>query len=182
MVVTDAEGTSALVVDDDAVFRRVLASALTCRGFSVVTAESAEDAVALARLQTPEYAVVNLNLPGDSGLILIRNLLALNPATRAIVLTGYASITTAVEAIKLGAVNDLAKPADMDQVLAAFTTPEGNCEVPVNDRPLSVNRLEWGHIQRILRENDGSISATARQLRMHRRTLQRKLHKRPAKF
>jgi two-component system response regulator RegA len=108
-------------------------------------------------------------------------LLALEPATRIVVLTGYASIATAVAAIKLGAVNYLPKPADADQVVAAFAAAGGDALMPVNARPLSVNRLEWEHIQRVLRDNGGNISATARQLGMHRRTLQRKLAKRPVR-
>lgn len=135
-----------------------------------------------ARVAPPEYAVVDLNLAGDSGLGLIPDLLALDPGVRIVVLTGYASLATAVEAIKLGAVNYLAKPADADQVLAAFAATGGDPAVPVNARPLSVSRLEWEHIQRVLRDNDGNISATARQLGMHRRTLQRKLTKRPVKL
>ena len=176
-----AERSSLLLVDDDATFCRVLGLAWSRRGFVVATAHSSAAALRQARLEPPEYAVVDLNLAGDSGLSLIPDLLALDPATRIVVLTGYASIATAVEAIKLGAVNYLAKPADADQVAAAFATTGGDCGVPVSARPLSVNRLEWEHIQRVLRDNDGNISATARQLGMHRRTLQRKLAKRPVR-
>ncbi len=177
-----AERSSLLLVDDDATFCRVLGLALSRRGFVVAAAHSSAAALQRARLEPPEYAVVDLNLAGDSGLSLIPDLLALDPATRIVVLTGYASIATAVEAIKLGAVNYLAKPADTDQVLAAFAITTGDPTAPLNSRPLSVNRLEWEHIQRVLRDNDGNISATARQLGMHRRTLQRKLAKRPVKF
>lgn len=114
-------------------------------------------------------------------MLLIPGLLALEPATRILVLTGYASIATAVEAIKLGAVNYLPKPADADQIVAALAATGGAAGAAINQRPLSVNRLEWEHIQRVLRDNDGNISATARQLGMHRRTLQRKLAKRPVR-
>lgn len=176
-----AECSSLLLVDDDTTFCRVLGLALNRRGFAVVTAHGGAEALERARVEPPEYAVVDLNLAGDSGLSLIPDLLALDPATRIVVLTGYASIATAVEAIKLGAVNYLAKPADADQVLAAFAASGGDSGVPVSARPLSVNRLEWEHIQRVLRDNDGNISATARQLGMHRRTLQRKLAKRPVR-
>ncbi|MDG4597948.1 MAG: response regulator transcription factor [Candidatus Contendobacter sp.] len=176
-----AERSSLLLVDDDGTFCRVLGLALNRRGFAVVTAHGSAEALERARVEPPEYAVVDLNLAGDSGLSLIPDLLALDPATRIVVLTGYASIATAVEAIKLGAVNYLAKPADADQVLAAFAASGGDSGVPVSARPLSVNRLEWEHIQRVLRDNDGNISATARQLGMHRRTLQRKLAKRPVR-
>ena len=176
-----AECSSLLLVDDDTTFCRVLGLALNRRGFAVVTAHGGAEALERARVEPPEYAVVDLNLAGDSGLSLIPDLLALDPATRIVVLTGYASIATAVEAIKLGAVNYLAKPADADQVLAAFVATGGDSGVPVSARPLSVNRLEWEHIQRVLRDNDGNISATARQLGMPRRTLQRKLAKRPVR-
>lgn len=173
---------SLLLVDDDPTFCRVLGLALSRRGFAVATAHGSAAALQQARAAPPEYAVVDLNLAGDSGLGLIPNLLALDPGVRIVVLTGYASLATAVEAIKLGAVNYLAKPADADQVLAAFAVTPGDPAAPINTRPLSVNRLEWEHIQRVLRDNDGNISATARQLGMHRRTLQRKLTKRPAKL
>lgn len=174
--------SSLLLVDDDATFCRVLGLALSRRGFAVATAYDSATAVRLAGVDPPEYAIVDLNLAGDSGLLLIPQLLALEPATRIVVLTGYASIATAVEAIKLGAVNYLPKPADADQVVTAFTVSGGAALPPINARPLSVNRLEWEHIQRVLCDNNGNISATARQLNMHRRTLQRKLAKRPVKF
>ena len=174
--------SSLLLVDDDPTFCRVLGLALNRRGFAVAAAHGSVVALEQARIEPPEYAIVDLNLAGDSGLSLIPDLLALNPAIRIVVLTGYASIATAVEAIKLGAVNYLAKPADADQILAAFVATAGDPAAPVSDRPLSVNRLEWEHIQRVLRDNDGNISATARQLGMHRRTLQRKLIKRPVKL
>ena len=177
-----SEPACLLLVDDDATFCRVLGLALSRRGFTVATAHDCAAALQLAQGTTPDYAVVDLNLAGDSGLSLIPQLLALDSMTRVVVLTGYASIATAVEAIKLGAVNYLAKPADADQVLAAFAATRGNPAASVSLRPLSVNRLEWEHIQRVLRENDGNISVTARQLGMHRRTLQRKLAKRPVKF
>jgi two-component system response regulator RegA len=182
MAVTDlTDRPSLLLVDDDDTFCRVLGLALSRRGFAVATAYDSATAVRLAAVDPPEYAVVDLNLAGDSGLLLIPKLLALEPATRIVVLTGYASIATAVEAIKLGAVNYLPKPADADQVVTALTASGGDVLMPVNARPLSVNRLEWEHIQRVLCDNSGNISATARQLGMHRRTLQRKLTKRPVK-
>lgn len=177
-----AEPPSLLLVDDDPVFCRVLSLALSRRGFKVTVAHGGATALQQAQLDPPEYAVVDLNLAGDSGLELIPRLLDLNSAIRIVVLTGYASLATAVEAIKLGATNYLAKPADADEVLAAFGTQLGTLAVPISSRPLSVNRLEWEHIQRVLHDNDGNISATARQLGMHRRTLQRKLAKRPVKL
>lgn len=176
------EGSSLLLVDDDVTFCRVLAQALTRRGFIVAAAHDSGAALQTAQTDPPEYVVLDLNLAGDSGLMLIPELLAVEPATRIVVLTGYASIATAVKAIKLGAINYLPKPADADQILAAFAVNSGDPAIPLSARPLSVNRLEWEHIQRVLHDNCGNISATARQLNMHRRTLQRKLGKRPAKL
>ena len=177
-----AESSSLLLVDDDPTFCRVLAQALTRRGFAVSTTHTSATALLAAQADPPEYVVLDLNLAGDSGLMLIPELLTVESAIRIMVLTGYASIATAVEAIKLGAVNYLPKPADADQILAAFTVNGGDPAMPINARPLSIKRLEWEHIQRLLHDNDGNISVTARQLNMHRRTLQRKLAKRPAQF
>ena len=112
-------------------------------------------------------------------LVLVKHLMELDRNTRIVVLTGYASITTAVEAVKLGAIHYLAKPANADEVVAGFYKEEGDASVTVANQPLSVNRLEWEHIQKLLNEHDGNISATARALGMHRRTLQRKLQRRP---
>jgi two-component system response regulator RegA len=170
---------SLLLVDDDPTFCNVLSRALTRRGFAVSVAVDVPAALAIAAQQPPEYAVCDLKLPGDSGLALIERLIELDAQTRIVMLTGYASIATAVEAIKLGAVHYLAKPVDADQIVAAFTRTEGDSAMPVEDGPLSVGRLEWEHIQRVLAEHDGNVSATARALKMHRRTLQRKLSKRP---
>ena len=139
-------------------------------------------ALVLARQQMPDGIVLDLNLNGASGLSLIGPLLEINPACRIVVLTGYASIATAVDAIKLGAVQYLAKPVEVAAILAAFDEKEDSPrENLAGAVPLSVDRLEWEHIQRILHENDGNISATARALKMHRRTLQRKLAKRPVR-
>ena len=171
-----------LIVDDDPTFNAVLTRALTRRGLDAHGALSAAEALASAQDNPPARVVLDLNLGGASGLALIRPLLDANPACRIVVLTGYASITTAVDAIKLGAVQYLAKPVEVEAVLAAFAerTPAA-ASAAVEHTPLSVDRLEWEHIQRVLREHDGNISATARALNMHRRTLQRKLMKRPAK-
>jgi two-component system response regulator RegA len=166
-----------LLVDDDETFCEVMARAMRRRGFDVRMAHDAEKAMQLAEADAPEYAVLDLKLPGDSGLLLLKKLLEIDANTRIVVLTGYASISTAVEAIKLGAVHYLAKPVDADEVVAAFNLTEGNAEVSPASSPLSVDRLEWEHIQRVLAEHDGNISATARALNMHRRTLQRKLAK-----
>lgn len=169
-----------MLVDDDRDFLNVLATAMQKRGFTVTTADSAERAYALAQIEAPEFAVVDLKMPGNSGLVLVRQLSALQAGTNIVVLTGYASIATAVEAIKLGATHYLAKPVDADEIVAAFSKQTGNADVELAANPLSVNRLEWEHIQRVLAENDGNISATARSLNMHRRTLQRKLGKIPS--
>lgn len=170
-----------LLVDDDEIFCQVLGKALTRRGYRVQTAHNVSTALELASSQRPERAIVDLQIPGASGLDLIPVLKRLNPAIGIVVLTGYASIATAVEAIKLGATHYLTKPADADEILAAFERTEGTTETPLASRPISVNRLEWEHIQKVLKECDGNISAAARQLNMHRRTLQRKLKKRPVR-
>lgn len=170
---------SILIVDDDPTFCRVLTRAFERRGFSVSVANDVVSALQLANDTLPEYVVVDLNMPGESGLVLIPQLKALDEQTRIVVLTGYSSVATAIEAIKLGATHYLAKPADADEILAAFNRDKGETSTPISDRPPSVNRLEWEHIQKVLLEHNGNISATARALSMHRRTLQRKLGKRP---
>lgn len=175
-----AELPTLLLVDDDCDFLKVLAAAMQKRGFAVTTANSAESAFAIAQTEAPEFAVVDLKMPGNSGLVLVRQLANLQAGTKIVVLTGYASIATAIEAIKLGATHYLAKPVDANEIVAAFAKQSGNTEVELAANPLSVNRLEWEHIQRVLAENDGNISATARSLNMHRRTLQRKLGKIPS--
>ena len=172
---------SLLIVDDDATLCLVLQTAMQKRGFTTRIAHDVEGAMRLARQDPPEYAIVDLSMPGDSGLVLISRLKELDPHIRIVVLTGYASVTTAVEAIKLGAVHYLAKPADADEILHAFHRDEGDTDIPLPTRPLSVARLEWEHIQKVLHECNGNISETARRLNMHRRTLQRKLNKRPAR-
>ena len=159
----------------------MLAPAMHKRGFLVSTANSAESAFALAEQDPPEYAVVDLKMAGNSGLVLVRQLASLQAGTRIVVLTGYASISTAIEAIKLGATHYLAKPVDADEIVAAFGKQNGDTDIELATSPLSVDRLEWEHIQRVLSEHDGNISATARSLNMHRRTLQRKLSKHPIK-
>lgn len=170
---------SLLLTDDDELFARILSQALNKRGFNVTVAHNVDEAIGVSSDSSPEFAVVDLNMPGRSGLELVKHLMDLDNNTRIVVLTGYASITTAVEAMKLGATHYLAKPADADEVVAAFYKNEGDTSVEVSSQPLSVNRVEWEHIQKVLAENDGNISATARALNMHRRTLQRKLQRRP---
>ena len=170
-----------LIVEDDEVFASVLAKALAAQGLKVTTARNTVDAVATARVQPFAAAVLDLKLAGETSLALIPQLKALNPDMRILMLTGYASIQTAVEAIKLGATNYLPKPAGVSEILAALKSDKPNPDLPVAEQPLSVDRLEWEHIQRVLAEHDGNISATARALNMHRRTLQRKLGKKPVK-
>lgn len=172
-----------LIVDDDPAFTRVLARAMTRRGFEVQVARDVASALTLAQQQPPDLATVDLKMEGPSGLSLIPQLKQINPEIRILILTGYASIATTVEAIKAGAHNYLPKPADADQILRALETREDAATpaVEIPDTPLSVNRLEWEHIQKVLHEHEGNISATARALGMHRRTLQRKLAKHPVR-
>ena len=178
---TQEDRPSLLLVDDDPTFCRVLAEAFEARGYAVRVAHNVADGLKTAEKDPPEFAVVDLKMPGPSGLELVRRLKELDENTRVVMLTGYASVATAVEAIKLGAVHYLAKPADADDILAAFQRDAGDASVPLAQKPLSVNRLEWEHIQKVLTECQGNISETARRLGMHRRTLQRKLAKRPAR-
>lgn len=169
-----------LLVEDDETFGRVISRAMQQRGYEVSHAISTDSASQLLE-QTPfDLAILDLNLGGHSSLPLIPVLKDANPGMRILVLTGYASIATAVDAIKLGADNYLAKPADADEILAALLEdPLNHQDEEQIQAPMSVRRLEWEHIQKVLKENDGNISETARQLNMHRRTLQRKLQKRP---
>jgi two-component system response regulator RegA len=175
------ESASLLLVDDDTTFCRVLSAALEKRGFAVTVAHSVEQAIPLAQASSPEFAVVDLKMGGAPGLVLVKVLHELDPNTRIVVLTGYASIATAVEAIKLGANQYLSKPANADEIVAAFDhAPDSNA--PLKTQPAQIGRLEWEHIQRVLQEHEGNISATARALNMHRRTLQRKLAKPPLRI
>ncbi len=172
------EHASLLLVDDDATFCKVLSTALQKRGYNVCVAHSVEQAIPMAQANPPEYAVVDLKMSGLPGLTLVKVLHELDPNTRIVMLTGYASITTAVEAIKLGATQYLSKPANADEIVAAFSHLPGD-SAPLKIQPTLIGNLEWEHIQRVLNEHDGNISATARALNMHRRTLQRKLGKPP---
>ena len=172
-----------LGVDDDERFAVTLAAALARRGYVAHVAHDAAAALATAGAKEPDAAVVDLKLGADDGLALIEPLRAAHPKMRIVVLTGYASIAPAAKAIKLGAHDYLAKPVTASAVVAVLE--RGAHNVPADDppaeplEPMSPRRLEWEHIQRVLAEHDGNISATARTLRMHRRTLQRKLLKRP---
>ena len=169
-----------LLVDDNENHCWALTRAFEKRGYTVKAAHSAPAACRLLEGWHPDYAVVDLRMPGPTGLTLIPRLKAALPNIRIVVLTGYASIATAVEAIKLGATQYLVKPVDANTVEAAFHHDEGDAALPTSDDLLSVERLEWEYIQRVLAEQGGNISATARALKMHRKTLQRKLNKHPA--
>lgn len=170
-----------LIVEDDIDFSDTLARAMQKRGASVERAHNAAGALAIAEHFTPSHAVVDLKLPGESGLTVVAALKQRFPDIAIVVLTGYASIATAVEAVRLGARHYLAKPANADEILAALQRDQPDATLEVSVEPLTVGRLEWEHIQKVLGENDGNISATARALKMHRRTLQRKLDKHPPK-
>lgn len=168
-----------LLVDDDPTFCEVLSHALLKQRFRVRSAASIGEAEKLLQDFLPGYAIVDLRIGRESGLLLVKILIQQCPGIRIVMLTGYASVTTAVEAIKLGAVHYLTKPASVKDIVDAFGKTDGNEVALPADTPLSVKRLEWEHIQKVLHENAGNISATARSLGMHRRTLQRKLQKRP---
>ena len=171
-----------LLIDDDEVFTRVLARAMSQRGFVVNVAHDAATALAAARTSAPRYAVVDLKLGADSGLALIPRLLEVAPDMRILLLTGYASIASAVEAIKRGAHDYLAKPVDADAVVRALTEEDSEEDAALApDAPPPLKRLEWEHIQRMLTECEGNISEAARRLGLHRRTLQRKLAKKPVR-
>ncbi len=170
-----------LIIDDDAQFAHILARSLQRRGFNCRQVQTGEEAQQQLEHCQPEYILLDLKLEQASGLQLLPHLKAMAPDADILVLTGYASVNTAVEAIKLGAINYLCKPASTDEILQALAAVDGNPAAEIEEQPLSVDRLEWEHIQRVLQENEGNISSTARALGMHRRTLQRKLQKRPAR-
>jgi len=167
-----------LIVEDDEAFARTLKRSFERRGYEVQVAHSPEEMDAHLGVFRPGYAVVDLKLGSASGLACVQALRASDTAMRIVVLTGFASIATAVEAIKLGASYYLAKPSNTDDIEAAFERAEGNVETPVGDRQSSIKTVEWEHIHQTLVETDFNISETARRLGMHRRTLARKLEKR----
>ncbi len=168
---------SLLLVDDDRPFLQRLARAMESRGFTVRTAESVREGVAMAKASAPAYAVVDMRLGDGNGLDVIEAIHAERDDTRAIVLTGYGNIATAVTAVKLGAIDYLSKPADADEVFAALTRKGGERADPP-ENPMSADRVRWEHIQRVYEMCDRNVSETARRLNMHRRTLQRILAKR----
>ena len=170
---------SILLVDDDDAFRKRMTRALADRGYDVRAAHDYDAAMESARADSPQFAVVDLKMPGRSGLEVVRDLKAIDETTRIVVLTGYGSIATAVEAVKLGATHYLPKPADVDEILAALTRDEGVTEVPAEFPAPTLARAEWEHIQRVLGDCGGNISEAARRLGLHRRSLQLKLRKYP---
>jgi two-component system response regulator RegA len=166
-----------LLVDDDRPFLNRLSRAMESRGFEVETAESMTEGLAKVQANTPAYAVVDMRLNDGNGLDVIELIRAKKPDSKIVVLTGYGNIATAVTAVKLGAVDYLAKPADADDIFAALTCPP-NDKVPPPENPMSADRVRWEHIQRVYELCDRNVSETARRLSMHRRTLQRILAKR----
>ncbi len=173
--------TRLLIVDDDEVFCQVLARSLSKRGYDVSVAYDQVQADQLCARTHPQFAIVDLRIGQDSGLNVIKSLVAAEPNMRIVVLTGYASISTAVESIKLGATHYLTKPADVDDIVKAFDQDKGNADADLEPKPMSTKRMEWEHLQKVLNDYDGNISAAARAMGMHRRTLQRKLQKKPVK-
>ncbi len=171
-----------LVIDDDTTLLQVLTRGLTRRGYEVLCAENGEQALALCQQYQPKWVSLDLKLEHESGLHLIAQLKASSPLAQITMLTSYASIATAVDAIKLGAHQYLCKPVDIDELLNSFDNKtNAKTDTHIADKPTSVKRLEWEKIQQTLQANDGNVSATARELGMHRRTLQRKLQKHPVK-
>ena len=170
-----------LIVEDDATFARTLQRSFERRDYTVWVAHGPAEVETVLEAGHPGYAVVDLKLGSASGLACVARLHAFDPAMLIVVLTGFASIATAVEAIKLGARHYLAKPSNTDDIEAAFGRAEGDVTAPLTERPTSIKTLEWERIHETLIETDFNISETARRLGMHRRTLARKLEKRPVK-
>jgi two-component system, response regulator RegA len=170
-----------VIVEDDAGFARTLKRSFERRGYDVLIATGLDSLVDILKTHSPGHAVVDLKLAGASGLACVEALHAHDPAMLIVVLTGFASIATAVEAIKLGACHYLAKPSNTDDIEEAFSKAAGNAQVALTERPTSIKTLEWEHIHQTLVETDFNISETARRLGMHRRTLARKLEKRQIK-
>jgi len=168
-----------LLVDDDTVYIQRLARALRDRGCTVIAVETAEEAADAAAELQPDAAVLDLKLPGANGLSCLRDLRMAWPDLRVLMLTGYGSIATAMEAVRQGAWDYLTKPADADQILAALSRDPFQSSGEMGIAPSSLDRLEWEHIQRVLNDCEGNVSQTAELLGIHRRSLQRKLQKFP---
>ena len=177
---SDFDNKSLLIVDDDNPFRERLARAMEKKGFAVSQAESVKNGIALAKQKKPAFAVVDLRLGDGNGLQVVKEIQNSNSESRIIMLTGYGNIPTAVAAIKEGAIDYLAKPADADDVeRALFADPNQKAAPPEN--PMSADRVKWEHIHRVFELCNRNVSETARRLKMHRRTLQRILSKRSPK-
>jgi two-component system response regulator RegA len=172
-----AEGQTLLIVDDDKAFLQRLARAMEKRGFITETAESVSEARAKVEASNPAFAVVDMRLDDGNGLDVIEIVRARRPDARAIILTGYGNIATAVTAVKLGAIDYLSKPADADEIFAALMQRRDQRAAPP-ENPMSADRVRWEHIQRVYELCERNVSETARRLNMHRRTLQRILAKR----
>ncbi|NOX10077.1 MAG: response regulator transcription factor [Gammaproteobacteria bacterium] len=181
MTTTDKPTTRLLLLDDDEAFSNILTRTLNRHGYEVSTASSIQQACLLAEQNRFPYAIIDLCIGSESGLTMVEHLIKRDVNIRIIILTGYASIATAVEAIKLGAIHYLTKPADADEIINAFKQESGNPDIKPAQNPMSVKRVEWEHLQRVLQQHNGNISATARAIGMHRRTLQRKLQNRPVR-
>ncbi len=167
---------SLLIVEDDVALGQRLQQSMQKRGFSVTLAHNVEQSVAAAQNAPPQYALIDMRLGDGSGLDIVKILRQSRRDAKIVILTGYGNIATAVAAIKIGAVDYLAKPADPDAIAAALLNADGTAP-PVPQQPMSADRVKWEHIQRVYHECGGNISKTARQLNMHRRTLQRILQK-----
>ncbi|MBS9477285.1 ActR/PrrA/RegA family redox response regulator transcription factor [Ancylobacter radicis] len=176
-ITSDVQDRSLLIVDDDRPFLQRLARAMEARGFNVTTAETVADGLASVEGTAPAYAVVDMRLGDGNGLDVISALKRRRPEARGIILTGYGNIATAVTAVKIGAVDYLAKPADADDICAALNA-QGEFKATLPENPMSADRVRWEHIQRVYELCGRNVSETARRLSMHRRTLQRILAKR----
>jgi two-component system response regulator RegA len=175
-----AVARSLLIVEDDDILRSRLVRAFRDQGFDVREAADVDGAVAAARVDPPEYALVDLRLGTQTGLDVVRALVELDPTTVVVVLTGYGSIANALDAVRLGATHYLTKPADVDEIIAAFARGKGAPEVPTPEVTPTLGRVEWEHINRVLADCGGNVSQAARLLGIHRRSLQRKLAKHPS--
>ena len=180
MKLTDFADKSLLIVDDDDPFRNRLGRAMESKGFAVVLAKSVEEGIISAKKSPPAFAVVDLRLLDGNGLDVIEEIHKIKPESRVVMLTGYGNLPTAVSAVKAGAIDYLAKPADAEDVEAALLA-EPNSKAPPPENPMSADRVKWEHIQRVFELCNRNVSETARRLKMHRRTLQRILSKRSPK-
>jgi len=170
-----------IIIDDDLIYREVLARSLSRQNYWVQHFAHPDEALAVIPQKKSLVILLDLKLKKDSGLRWIKKIRQANPECQIVLVTGYASISTAVEAIKLGADDYLIKPITAREIVAHLQKRNSGSDIPINQKPMSVDRLEWEHIQKVLQDNEGNISASARALGMHRRTLQRKLAKRPVR-